>query len=288
MRRRTYIGALASGVGLLAGCTGDGGDGSTPTPTDTATPEPTDTPTPEPTETPTPEPTTPQVEAASLIWNGEAEGTIEERSIETAGAGGHQFVGVRTVLRVNDDKLTPKFTVDIADSTGETVATESFDAAFDAPDAQYTTKPFWVYMDLRDLDPGRYSGTVTVTDTYQGRTSDPTGFEFELVEPLTAGEVTLVDAAPEKTPAGEPFRWRLTLENRTSTANSVVGDVSYSPADANYSVGFRPVSWSLPPSTQVRYPTHPLQFEPGTYEFSVSEVDVQWETTVADQSKDQG
>ena len=189
---------------------------------------------------------------------------------------------------MNDDKLTPEFTVDIEDSSGKTVSSSSFDAAFDAPDADYTTETFWVRLDLRNLDPGRYVGAVTATDTYQGRSSDPARFEFELVAPLAAGEVSLLESAPATTPAGETFRWTLTLENRTSTANTVVGQLGYSPDHANYSVGVRQVSWTLPASTTVEYPTAPVRFEAGTYELSVSGADIQWETTVTRTDSDDG
>ena len=234
-----------------------------------------------PRQTTTEPPSRPRIERTNLVWAGGVPEFVTRRAIDGAGAGDAVTVGVRAGLRVSHGNLTPRFDVTVRDDDGADVAETSVENAHDVDDGRYVVRDYWVRVDVSDLPPATYTAAVTLTDTFQGWTTEPATFEFELREPLGEDEVRLTDYRPEEWRTGEPIRWTLELSNLTSTANSIVGRVDYSTADAAGWVGLDTVSWHLPAGGTGRHRTGRVTIdESAELTFRVRSADLRWETSV--------
>lgn len=279
MRRRTYLGVLAGGLGL-AGCMGaDEGGEATPTSTAEPTPTPTPEPTPTRTETPTPTPEAPTIEQANLVWGSGVPNFVENHAIDGTGAGGYIKVGILARLPVHAGLIKAQYTVSVLDESGTRVAGATHDLSFEASGRTYSREDVWVGADVSELDPGTYTADVTALDTQYQATNDPYRFDFDLREPLGAGDVGLVDYRPDSWPAGEPVRWTLELENRTGRANAIVGDIIQSPKARNYSAELGSITFHLPAEDIVAKETWEATFDStGRWEFWFDYMDLEWET----------
>lgn len=284
MRRRTYLGALASAV-ALAGCTGDGGDGeATPTPTAEPTPTETPTPTPEPTETPTPTPTEPQIERANLVWGAGSGDWLTENAIDSAGIGAAVQLGFDYVFPAERSNPEGRLKARVMDTSGSTVQTEEFGFDFDAADTDLIDEIGWAAVDMDGQPAGSYTAELTLTNRYTREASDPARIEFDLVEPLHPSDVALRDYRPQTVGVGESFRFELDLENRSSRDSSIVDQVGYREPDWNTSVNLNQVSYEIPANSRVTKVLGSQSFdEPVTLIFVLLTVDIEWRVEVTEE-----
>lgn len=240
MRRRSYLTLMGTLVG--AGCVGDSSRESTLTPSETPTDtaKPTATPTPEPTETPTPEPTetpspTPEPEPTLVRVNPVMEwdrfGDVVDERTSAFGAGAPVRVGSRQRLPVVNGKIDSVAQCTLYDG-GRRLNQKSLEITELVDTARTRRNEVWFEFPPSDFENGTYTATLTVQDNHFGNRTRTDRIEFDVVEPLTDGEIEVVEREfPETMTANEPFSFAVVLENVSSRDSSIVSPIS---ARANY------------------------------------------------------
>lgn len=298
MRRRAYLGTVASGVGLLGGCL-TGGDPAgnrtaTPTSASAATATPTATPTEQAvagndtatrTETEEPTATEPQrrlaIDRANLVWATHGSDPVVTKQIQSAGTGGTVPLGVavETNFREGDGM---ELTIDVAVETDEGTQVDAFRHTFDRQDDPGDRVPWYTLpLDTRGFSTGRYVAEVVVTDERRGLTAEPERFEFDLVEPLESDGVELRTHEPETVTAGEEFSWALTLRNLTDRTSTIQGTLMVEYVGDSGRSTFGDTSWTLPARSTVTMVTEGLSLSQAeTYRFRLSPYGLIWEIEV--------
>lgn len=301
MHRRTYLGALASGVGLFGGCLGGGSGASdrtaTATVTDDVTPAPTATETPEPTETETitetetatetesaqetPDPGRPRIERASLVWEQSGPDSVRDNRIDAAGAGSRLLVGFEYRLEMEAGEFDPLAKVRILEDGRRQIDTEEHGFEWELDEARDGTYPFWLPVDSTGYGTGTYEAVVTLENRGQGLTSEPARFSFDLVEPLAPTAVELRHTEPQSATVGEPFDMALTFRNRADRTSSLVRTVVAQYQDDGDRRHLSETSIHLPALSTVTHTYEGMKLpEPGRYEFSLADTDISWSLEV--------
>lgn len=291
MHRRTYLGALASGVGLTAGCSSNEGGGGTPTPESTATetPTPTPEPTPEPTETPTPAPSGPRIEESAMVWGTGGDDWLSEKAIESASVGSDVSFGFDYVFPAEREEPEGRAEARITDENGSTATSQGFDFELDAADRDVVDQVGYITVPMDRLSAGSYTAELTVKNKFTDETSDGSRVNFELIEPLGERDVRLLGVEPKTAPVGTDFTWTLRLANRSDRSNSIVGSLTYSPARENWSANLREVSLTLPANDTVGKTLPMFAVDnPITYEWEIPSVDISWETEFVESTTPEG
>lgn len=279
MRRRTYLGVVASGAGLLAGCQSNDGATTTSTPSPTTTRTNTETATDTPTETAVAD--LPQIDFAGLIWFSPGQ-TIEDipaRAIEAAGKGATPIVGTQAHMPVHDGELTAEGAVEIADAEGNAVETKSIEAREDSPTPNEITWKFYAGLESSNYSKGSYEGEVRLRDPHVEVAAEPYRFTFDIVDPFEPAEVSLVDYTPKRVTAGETVVWELTLRNESDRDSSIVSSVTASTTTSNATQQVGDLDRELPASETVVHRVGGMELPNArTYEFRLPAVDISWET----------
>ena len=223
MNRRNYIASLGSGLTLLAGCaTGDGSDegetNSTATETETATETSTPTPTPEP-------------DPKAVITD---VGLIRERgrypdlarSITSVGRGGEAIVGMEHRLPVKEGAASAIIQATIRDDDGIEIDQSSMDPdAVIQDESEFVSHKAWFAFDTSGWDTGSYTIELLVNATNYGTTADPEKVEFDIVEPLGDGDVTLeLVEKPNTIRVNESFDLTYNIRNVSDRDSSLIVD----------------------------------------------------------------
>lgn len=306
MRRRTYLTAVATGVGLAGGCL-SGGDGeltatatrtaagpteapaSTPqattatdpdsdtdTATDTGDDPATETGDEPTTETPTPG--RPRIERANLIWGATGPDPIVQNGIEQAGVESTILVGISYEVTLEPGEFTPAATVEIFHEAGQQIDAETHRVPMSVDRARTETLPFWLAVDTTGYDAGTYRARVSMHDEESGEESEPAEFSFDLVEPLDPSDVELLSAEPTSVPVDEPFEMALTVRSRTDRTSSLSRDLIALLGEDNAHRALSDISIHLPARTTItrRFDGYRLP-EPGPTEFRLRDTDLSWE-----------
>lgn len=295
MDRRTYVGTVASGIGLLGGCLGGGGSAQTPektatlTPTARATPTPTQTATETATSTDTetatatPTPNVPQIEAASLIWDSAGQDLVATKAIETAGRGSEVIVGIRYNIHLEPGRFDPHATAKIYDADGVRVDTADHQFDWEIDEARPHRGTFYFPFETRGYSRGRYEAEVTLTHEGAGRTSDPARFAFDLVEPLQASEISLLQSTPATVPAEENFDMQLTFRNSADRTSSFVRTLLLSYGEGGNQQPVGEFSLHLPANSTVTHPFEDLSLpRAGEYRFQFQDTALEWSLQVTE------
>ena len=297
MDRRTYIGTVASGIGLFGGCLGGGGSARTPektatltptgtavsTPTQTATETATPTDTETPTETPTPTPNAPQIEAASLIWDSAGQDLVATKAIESAGRGSVVIVGIRYNIHLEPGRFDPHARAEIYDADGIRVDTADHQFDWEIAESRFHRGTVYFTFETRGYSTGRYEAEVTLTHEGTGNTSDPVRFDFELVEPLQQSEISLLQSSPAAVPAEEPFDMQLTFRNSADRTSSFVRTLSISYGEGGTQQPVGEFSLHLPANSTVTHPFEDLSLpRAGEYRFQFQDTTFDWSIQITD------
>jgi len=296
MHRRTYLGSLASTVGLAGGCLGGGpmnGAETTQTtiakpttatatepPAPTTTEPSTDSPTEPDTETETPDPDPLGIERASLIWGTGGADPILRNAVASAGAGGTVILGARLLVNVDAAEFRPAVDGRIMNDAGTQIDTVSHELpeAVESPGGAF---PYWLQLDTAGYETGTYTCELTATDRLTDGVSATAQFDFDLVEPLDTDDVELRSVEPETVPKGEPFTWELTFRNLADRTSDLQGDLHIEIAGRRREL--TDVSWTLPALSTVTHERGEFEFdEPVTLRFDVPSHDIGWQIEVVE------
>lgn len=297
MHRRTYLGSLASSVGLAGGCLGGGPVDETrttqttsaePTTTATATETPTartaetstDTPTEPDTETEAPDPDPLRIERANLIWGTGGSDPVWHNAVDSAGVGGTVILGARFRVNVDTPEFRPGVDGRILDDGGTQIDTVSH-ALPEAIESPEETFPYWLQLDTAGYETGSYTCELTATDRQNGGASATTQFDFDLVDPLDTDDVELRSSEPETVATGDPFTWELTFRNLADRTSDLQGDL-YLEIDGRRRELLE-ASWTLPSLSTVTHERGEFEFdEPVTLRFDVPTHDLGWQIEVVE------
>lgn len=238
MRRRSYLAVLGSLVS--GGCVGgQSGSDSEPTPSGSATPRetptptetpsptatPTGTPTPTETETPTPEPEPTAVQTNPVMaWD--EYGDVEAERTSAFGAGAPVVIGSRHRLPTVDGKVDATLQCNVYEgeeqlSKDTLEITELVDTA-----GPWAHEAIFVF-ESETFERGSYSAEVLLRDDRFGTRVRTDPIEFEIVDPLTSGEVEIIEVDhPDPIKANEPFSMDIVLKNVSDRDSSIVSDHS--------------------------------------------------------------
>jgi hypothetical protein len=235
MRRRRYIATIGTLVsaGCVGGQPGNGSDSTATGATETATPTvaametPTPTGTSTPTETPTstPEPE-PEILQANPVTRWGKFGDVIENPTSAFGSGALVSIGSRHELPVVDGKLGATVQCNIYD--GDERIEEETSETSKLVDPADTQKEEVVFrFDIQGMGKGTYGAEIIAQDDRFGTRARSNRIEFDIVGPLTAGEVEVVEVDhPASITAEEPFWLDVVFKNVSDRDSSIVSDHS--------------------------------------------------------------
>lgn len=288
MRRRSYltlVGSLVSG-GCLGEQSGGGSESTptaTPTPTEgltateTPTPTPTPTETPAPTETPTPTPEPePSVIRANPVMTWAEYGDTGTQATTAFGAGAPVLIGSRHRLPTADGKVDATVQCTIYDS-GEEIATDALEITELVDTAGPWRNEAMFDFEADRFERGTYSAEILLHEDRFGTRARTDPIEFEIVDPLTAGEVEIVEINhPDPITANEPFWIDVVYKNVSDRDSSIVSDYSLRRNLGDWVAGDEPWVENLAAGAEYTWERTGMKLPRGEYTERLDGLDLTW------------